>query len=168
MKTKQKACLCLFIAIFLLFCSCQKSKISTLEQIKELSESFFSPLSNIQVYSSEIKEGSSGFADRTFIAAMLGKNGEFPPEMELCLEYSFFCSQIFDICEAWAVECRTYTAARDVELLFEKRLDCLTKQDYEKESDIAAVSNAKIKRVGKRVYFIASEKAEEMLSYMLK
>ncbi len=148
------------------FCSCNKSSVDTYTQISEVKEKFSSSLTNVKIYSSEIEEGNDGYADRELIAAMLGGDGEFPREMDMCGQYSLFCASSLAICEVWAVECRTYTAARDIEALFERRQLYLSKQDYENASDISAVSNARTKRKGKRVYFAVTENSDEVIKFL--
>ncbi len=167
MKTKLIILTVFLLLVYgMLFSSCSKQSVSTYTKICEAQKKFSIELSNVSIYSSEHSEGEAGYIDRGLIAAILGDDGVFPEAMELCEEYAFFCASSLDICEAWAVRCRTYTAARDVEALFERRREYLSKQELDSESDIAAVSSAEVVRTGKYVYFAATQNSNAILEFL--
>ncbi len=169
MKTSLSRFALFLLGISLLcLCSCGEEKLSTYMRVLSAREKFSSSLSNVMVYSSLIEEGNEGYIDRELITAMLGDDGVFPKEMELCEQYSFFCASGLEICEGWIVKCRTYTAARDIEALFERRRLYLSKQDFDLDKDIAAVTSACVMREGKYVYFAATQNSDAVLEYMKK
>ncbi len=167
MKSKPQKLVALLLCFFaLFFCSCNRKEVSTYTQISSLKDKFSSSLENVKVYSSRMIEGEDGYIDSAFIAALLGDGESIPAEIEACGEYSFFCASDLSICEAWAVECRTYSSARDVEAVFERRREFLSNQEFDSESDIEAAADAKVNRQGKRVYFVAAQSSEEMLRFL--
>lgn len=167
MKAKLLKLTAFFLLTALLFlCSCNAKEVSTYAQISAVKDKFSSSLTNVRIYSSDFTEEDDGHIDPAFIAALLGDGEEIPDEIKACKEYSFLCSSELSICEAWAVECRTYSSARDVEAIFERRREVLSKQDFESESDISAVTQAKVQRCGRRVYFVAAENSAEILRYL--
>ncbi len=166
MKTKLVKFSSIILALILLFCSCGTENESTYTKILHVKEHFSDDLTHVQIYSSLSSEGNDGHVDRDLISALLGEDGKFPAEMDLCEQYSFFCATDLNICEVWAIKCRTYSSARDIEAVFERRRVYLSKQDYDKDSNIAAAVGAKVLRDGKNVYFAAAEHSNEILKFM--
>ncbi len=158
----------LFLALFvaLSFCSCRGEGQSMHEKITGVKKTFGSSLRAVGLYSSAAEEGYDGYIDQGLISAMLGDDGEYPAEMSGCSEYAFLCASGVEICEVWALRCRTYSYARAVYALFEKRLELLSSPDYESDSDAAAVAGAALVRDGKCVYFAVTENGAEIVGYL--
>lgn len=133
--------------------------------IERVKEKYSSSLGAVALYHTEAEEGTEGYIDVGLIAAMLG-DGEVPSEMQLVREYAFLCSAQVSLCEVWAVECRTYSGAREVYALFEKRKKLLTAPDYENEKDGAAAAGTVLVREGKYVFFAVNEQGDEIVEYL--
>ena len=154
----------LVLVIFLL-CSCSRDATSPKERIAAASERFSEALGAVSVYSSDAREGEAGYIDGDLIVAMLGE-GTFPGEMSGVEEYSIICSQGMRIGEVWMLRCRTYSSARCVYELFEKRKKLITSPEYEDACDEAAARGTVLLREGKYVYFAVSENGEQIVRFL--
>lgn len=159
------ACICVFAQ---LLCSCKATDSDTLTELNYIKSAYSASLTAVSVYTSQAEIGDEGHVDQGLIAALLGKGGVFPPEMSAVEEYSFFCASSIEVCEVWIAKCRTYSAARALVRLFEKRKAYLSKIDFDSESDAKAAGSAQIIRRGKKVYFIAASCGDAIASYISK
>ena len=134
--------------------------------IEGVRENFSDFLGAVRIYYSDAEEGREGYIDEGLIIAMLG-DGEVPVELQTVREYAFLCSSQVSLGEVWAVECRTYSGARDMYNLIQKRKKLLTAPDYENEKDVAAAEGTVLVRDGKRVFFAVNEKGAEIVDYLI-
>ena len=154
-----------FILLFCLLCSCSDKEVSSIERIAQARVRFSSSLGAVWVYHSDAIEGEEGYIDSGLVGVMLG-DGERPSEMSGVKRYSFLCSTGISLCEVWMLECYTYSAARDVYELFEKRKKLLTSPEYENERDNAAADGSALVREGKCVYFAVCENGDEVIGFL--
>ena len=154
-----------FITLLFLLCSCSGGEVSSIERIAEARVRFSSSLGAVRIYRSDAIEGEDGYIDGGLVGVMLG-DGECPSEMSGVERYSFLCSTGISLCEVWMLECRTYSSARDVYELFEKRKKLLTSPEYEDERDKAAADGTTLVREGKYIYFAVCENATEIVRFL--
>ena len=162
---KRTGVLFLILVLSVSLCSCRAEKPGALERINTVRESFGESLSKVSVFYSGAEEGSAGYVDDALLSAILG-GGEYPSAMSGCFEYAFLCSSEISLCEVWVIECRTYSSAREVYALFEKRKKLLTSPQYENDRDVSAAQGTVLERVGKYVYFVVNEKGADILHYL--
>ena len=159
-----KRVIVLLFAIFLL-CSCSSEAKSPKKQISAVSERCSETLGAVSVYHSDAREGEAGYIDGDMVSAMLGE-GTFPDEMSGVEEYSVICPQGMRIGEVWMLRCRTYSSAREVYELFEKRKKLITSPEYEDERDEAAAGGTVLLREGKYVYFAVCENGAQIVGFL--
>lgn len=155
-------------ACALLLCACKENRVDTLFELNNIKSAFSSSLTSVSVYTSKADEGEDGHIDQGLIAALLGKGGELPAEMSGIEEYSFFCASSVELCEVWVANCRTYSAARALSQLFEKRRAFLSKIDFDSESDAKAAISSQVLVQGKTVYFISAACGDDIAAYVKK
>ena len=155
----------LVLCALLVLCSCEDIEESTRSMIDRVREKYAETLGAVSLYCSDAEEGHEGYIDEGLIAAMLG-DGEVPAEMQTVEEYAFLCSAQIELCEVWAVKCRTYSEAREVYALFEKRKKLLCGPDYENPRDASAAAGAVLVREGRYVFFAVNEKGAEIVEHL--
>lgn len=133
--------------------------------IERVKEKYSESLGAVRLYHTEAEEGCEGYIDEGLIIALLG-DGEVPVEMQTVREYAFLCSAQVSLCEVWAVECRTYSGARDVYALFEKRKKLLSAPEYDNAADAEAAGGITLVREGKCVFFAVHKNGSEIVEYL--
>ena len=146
-------------------CSCGEREESARSMIDRVRGEYADVLGAVSVYYSDAEEGEAGHIDEGLIAAMLGEGG-VPAEMQNVEEYAFLCSAQIALCEVWAVRCRTYSGAREVYALFEKRKKLICGPDYEDPHDAGAAAGATLMRLGRFVFFAVNEKGAEIVELL--
>ena len=160
-----------FVAITLLLLSvlsCKSDEKSPTEQIRSVLGRFHESLGSVRFYRSDVPIGEEGYTDQGMIASLLGNGKDYPSEMAGVSEYALLCASQMEICEVWAVKCRTNSSAKKMHALFEKRRERIGKLDYESETDTVAAKNARVAIDGKYVYFAAAEDAERIIDLLLE
>ena len=147
-------------------CSCEKVSESPQEIIERVRGKYADSLGAVSLYYSGAEEGQDGYIDEGLIIALLGDGG-MPEEMMAVERYAFLCSARISLGEVWAVECYTYTGAREVYALFEKRRKLLCGPDYEDHGDADAAAGTALVREGKRVFFAVNAAGAEIVEYMI-
>ena len=157
--------LCILALVIFLLCSCSQEATLPNERIAAASGRFSETLGAMSIYDSDAREGEAGYIDGDMIAAMLGE-GSYPGEMSGVEEYSIICSQGMRIGEVWMLRCRTYSSARCVYELFEKRKKLITSPEYEDVRDEAAARGTVLLREGKYVYFAVCENGAQIVGFL--
>lgn len=152
-----------FALLVFLLCSCSGEQRSSIERI-EAARGRFS-FGAVAVYRSDALEGEVGYIDSELLGVMLG-DGEYPDEMAGVGRFSFLCSAEISLCEVWMLECRTYSSARAVYSLFEKRKKLICAPEYDSEQDQAASDGAVLLRDGKYVYFAVCKNGDEVVGFL--
>ena len=147
-------------------CSCGEVSESPQGIIERVRGKYADSLGAVSLYYSGAEEGHDGYIDEGLIIAMLGDGG-MPEEMMAVREYAFLCSARMFLGEVWAIECYTYTGAREVYALMEKRKKLLCGPDYEDARDADAAAGAALVREGKWVFFAVNAAGAEIVEYMI-
>ncbi len=161
-----KRVIIVFLCMVLFLGSCGENTDSTRSMIDRVRGKYSDSLGSVSIYYSDAEEGDAGYIDSALIAAMLGEGEEVPIEMQGVEEYAFLCSAKIELCEVWAVRCRTYSSAREIYSIFEKRKKLLCGPDYENLHDAGAAAGTTLLREGKHVFFAVDENGADIVRYL--
>ena len=159
--------LSVILVLLLSVTSCKKNDANPKEQILGVRDQFSDSLRSVRFYRSDALPGEAGYTDQGLIASLLGNGKDYPPEMAGVSEYAFLCASQIEICEVWAIKCRTHSSAKKIYVLLEKRKERISALNYESEYDTEAASHAHTAINGKNVYFAATKNAEQIIRYLL-